>query len=437
MTNISTSSTDATGQPKVAIIGGGTAALSVLVALHRRGVSATLYSREANFAESNEQHDGDDADCASLRTKLINGCPPETIKWGHALSSAHILDNGTHELIFVNGATAVCELLIGAGNAPVSNYFIDLAEAEAEAEADTDGSPDAAPHSAPDFPQLGDVVEQLGRGTIFALHEFFAANMSASSPDESWFDAEPPFFTHSGRGVRGCHFGSGRGGFFGRGGTFGRGGPCGRGGRGGPFGRGPFGGRGAHFAPRKPGHHDVFGSGHGCRGGPFSGAGHHPFGHGHAPSGPGYPRGGSPPRAPPPFPPQSSGKFPGADGRPPFPPPFGPGAETSPADVHPPFPPPSFGPSGHGRPPCPHSFGPGTSGASPVDFHPPFPPPFFGHASIPPFPPHDSPTGPPPSQFMGGACGRPAEAGPTSDATSPTQSKTQESGGSRAESHSD
>ncbi|KAI0730464.1 hypothetical protein C8Q76DRAFT_714880 [Earliella scabrosa] len=375
--------TSAPAQPKVAVLGGGIGALSLLLALYRRGISATLYEPGAaptvpestGNSEQRPVGDNEDQDEAqeNLRKKLVDACPPESILWDYVFSSARTLDDGKHELTFVNGQTAVCDLFIGTSNSTVPEA----------------PSPHAAAAHFAMFPQLGDVIEALGRGDVFALPELADINgfSGFGAPFTPWYD----FGVSSGRG--------GRGGFPGhawhRGGAGRRGHPGAGSARGGHVGGAPF-GRGGPGLHRRP-FGGPFGLNHSGRG--------HPL-HVHPPFPPssatGQPQpeafGSAPPDAPPPFPPSADG-FPSAGSHPPFPPPpsFGPGPSGSPENIHPAFPPPaSFG-----------LLAAGGGGSVSVLFSgpPPVGPFGFGH-----FPPNDSPAGPPP-YFMRPSGREPSSAG--------------------------
>ena len=157
--------------PRIAIIGGGPAGLTLLITLHRRGIPATVYEREASidsrahlggmldlgyesgqralrenglgevFAQ-NSRPEADsfricdaagniivskdaeeniepldirpEIDRAVLRRIMVDATPPNTIKWGYALTSVRSLGTGERELTFSNGHTTVVDILVGA-----------------------------------------------------------------------------------------------------------------------------------------------------------------------------------------------------------------------------------------------------------------------------------------------------------------------------------
>lgn len=157
--------------PEIAIIGGGPSGLVLLLTLHRRGIPAVVYERDATFDDrahlggcldlgwetgqrafrdnglqevfdQNSRAEGDsyklydadgslihaviadsskavtdlkpEIDRSVLRKLLLDACPAESVKWGHTLVSARKLDGGRHELTFTNGTTTTCDILVGA-----------------------------------------------------------------------------------------------------------------------------------------------------------------------------------------------------------------------------------------------------------------------------------------------------------------------------------
>ena len=157
--------------PRIAIIGGGPAGLTLLITLHRRGIPATVYEREPSidsrahlggmldlgyesgqralrenglgevFAQ-NSRPEADffrlcdaagnimvskdaeqntepldirpEIDHAVLRRIMVDAAPTNSIKWGYALTSVRTLGTGERELTFVNGRTTVVDILVGA-----------------------------------------------------------------------------------------------------------------------------------------------------------------------------------------------------------------------------------------------------------------------------------------------------------------------------------
>ncbi|TBU43818.1 FAD/NAD(P)-binding domain-containing protein [Dichomitus squalens] len=193
-----------TTYPRIAIIGRGPGGLTLALTLHRRGVPFTVYERETSAdsrahlggmldlgyesgqralrenglgevfarnsrpeADSFRAYDPEgnllfakdpdpnqdpldvrpEIDRSVLRKILVDAIPANAVKWSHALASVRDLGNGSRELTFANGNTAVVDILVGA-----------------------DGATTRA--SDTKKPELQDVVSMLGNGSMFSFgHE--------------------------------------------------------------------------------------------------------------------------------------------------------------------------------------------------------------------------------------------------------------------------
>ncbi|PIL33921.1 hypothetical protein GSI_03628 [Ganoderma sinense ZZ0214-1] len=218
-------------QPRIAIIGGGLGGLALLLTLHRRGVPATLYERDPAFDarahlggsldlgwksgqralrenglqdafDKNSRPEGEEMriydgagklhlqlgeghhargpskgkedirpeiDRTVLRKLLLDAVPPSLVQWGHALSSVRAIGDGMHELTFANGATATCDLLVGADGAysrvrplvsPAVPEFLGVNGAEIS----------LAPETT-QRPALAETVANVGKGTMMAMQD--------------------------------------------------------------------------------------------------------------------------------------------------------------------------------------------------------------------------------------------------------------------------
>ena len=220
-------------QPRIAIIGGGLGGLALLLTLHRRGIPATVYERDTTFDtrahlggsldlgwksgqralrenglqdefDKNSRPEGEEMricdgsgkihlklggegghrphgpakgkedlrpeiDRTVLRKLLLDAVPPNLVQWGHALSSVRALGNGQHELTFANGATATCDLLVGADGAysrvrplvsPAVPEFLGVNGAEIS----------LAPETTT-LPELAETIANVGSGAMMAMQD--------------------------------------------------------------------------------------------------------------------------------------------------------------------------------------------------------------------------------------------------------------------------
>ncbi|KJK57801.1 FAD-dependent oxidoreductase [Saccharothrix sp. ST-888] len=67
---------------------------------------------EADTTEGNPE-----IDRGQLRDLLLDSLTPDTVRWGHKLTHAEALGNGTHRLHFTDGTTTDADLVIGADGA--------------------------------------------------------------------------------------------------------------------------------------------------------------------------------------------------------------------------------------------------------------------------------------------------------------------------------
>ncbi|KAI0737342.1 monooxygenase [Daedaleopsis nitida] len=233
-------STDLT-HPKIAIVGGGLAGLSLLLTLHRRGVQATLYERDPSFSArahlggsldlgwksgqralrenglqdeftKNSRPEGEElkmydaagklhlhhgiddnpgADAARdptrirpeidrtiLRKIFLDACPPDSIKWDHSVASVRALGDGQHELTFTNGLKDVCDLLVGADGA--YSRIRPLVSPATPFYTGFNGAEISLAPSVASSPELADVVATVGQGTMSVLTD---SKMLGSQPN--------------------------------------------------------------------------------------------------------------------------------------------------------------------------------------------------------------------------------------------------------------
>ncbi|PIL25447.1 hypothetical protein GSI_13337 [Ganoderma sinense ZZ0214-1] len=222
------SSDSTSGQPRIAIIGGGLAGLALLLTLHRRGVPATLYERDASVDarahfggtldlgwksgqralrenglqaefDKNSRPEGDELrvydasgklhmkrggdgghprgpedlrpeiDRTVLRQILLDALPPHLIKWDHGLASVRALSGGQHDLTFANGATTTADFLVGADGA--HSRVRALVSPAAPEYLGVNGVEISLAPETTSLPALAETLENVGSGTMFAMQD--------------------------------------------------------------------------------------------------------------------------------------------------------------------------------------------------------------------------------------------------------------------------
>jgi 2-polyprenyl-6-methoxyphenol hydroxylase-like FAD-dependent oxidoreductase len=121
--------------------------------------------------------DRPEVDRSDLRDLLLDSLPERTIAWGHALSSAEPDEEGGYRLRFTNGATAECDLLVGADgvNSVVRPLLTDARPVHLGVNTVELGIPDID-HTYPELAAL------VGRGNYWALgdNQFLAAQRNGN-----------------------------------------------------------------------------------------------------------------------------------------------------------------------------------------------------------------------------------------------------------------
>ena len=106
----------------------------------------------------------------TLRKLLLDAVPSDSVEEGHTLVSARPVGNsGRHELVFANGITTVCDVLVGAdgGNLRVRPLVSSITPTYS-------GMTGAEVSLAPEVvarPDMQDVREAVCRGSMFAPHD--------------------------------------------------------------------------------------------------------------------------------------------------------------------------------------------------------------------------------------------------------------------------
>lgn len=211
--------------PRIAIIGGGPAGLTLFITLHRRGIPATVYERELSFnsrahlggmldlgyssgqrvlrenglGDAFARHSRPEADAyrlsdaqgnvlsskdpeqgadprdirpeidrSVLRKVMVDAIPPDSIKWGHGLSSVRDLGNGERELTFTNGHTTVVDILVGADGGLASRVRPLVSAATPIYHGVTAVEFVVQPEIAK-RPEFADTVTFIGPGSVFAF----------------------------------------------------------------------------------------------------------------------------------------------------------------------------------------------------------------------------------------------------------------------------
>ena len=213
--------------PRIAIIGGGPAGLTLFITLHRRGIPATVYERELSFntrahlggmldlgyssgqralrenglGDAFALHSRPEADAyrlcnaagtiisskdpeagadprdvrpeidrSVLRKVMVDAMPPDSIKWGHALAAVRELGDGSgaRELTFANGHTTVVDILVGADGGLASRVRPLVSPALPIYHGVTAVEFVVQPEVAR-TPELADTVRFIGPGSVFAI----------------------------------------------------------------------------------------------------------------------------------------------------------------------------------------------------------------------------------------------------------------------------
>ncbi|KAI8989231.1 monooxygenase FAD-binding protein [Trametes punicea] len=218
-------------QPRIAIVGGGPSGLVLLLSLFRRGISATLYERDADsngrarlggmldlewstgqralrengLEEAFKKYSRRDAqearicgkdgvpilhrkgpdatevenlekerpeiDRRVLRQILLDAVPADSIKWDHALVSARQLDasTGQHELTFANGVVTVVDILVGADGA--HSRILPLLSSATPTYYGLTGAEISLPPDVVALPENNDISDAVGEGSCYVFED--------------------------------------------------------------------------------------------------------------------------------------------------------------------------------------------------------------------------------------------------------------------------
>lgn len=202
--------------PRIGIVGGGPAGLTLARILHVHGIQSLVFEREGHFGErpqggtldmhpdtgqfalrcahlepafqrvaryedqgvliadkhgrilfEDHGNEGDrpEVDRAQLRQILLDSLPPGVVRWGHAPKSVEAQSDGTFELIFANGsAPERFDLLVGADGA-----WSQVRPLVSSVQPEYEGILFVEFHLADVDTQHLEIAEMVGHGKMFAF----------------------------------------------------------------------------------------------------------------------------------------------------------------------------------------------------------------------------------------------------------------------------